>query len=210
MSTLIISRKKLDALFLALKAKSCQKWPEARMREKIALLPSMTLPELDEEEQAEEHATLDALLAAVEDETVDDLVIGEEEAPGKTAVNRKKIKKQVKTTEVEPPAKAPAKKGAVPKTPAKTGAAKESKAPKGKAPKEPKKPGVIDTILSLLQEASEKKPVTKETIVAKLAKAFPDREPDSMAKTVNVQVPTRLGKDKGVQVHKNENGYWVG
>lgn len=78
--------------------------------------------------------------------------------------------------------------------------AKEKKEKAPKKEKEPKKPGVIDTILASLKAASKDSPLTKKDIVKKLVKAFPARAEDSMAKTVNVQVPTRLGTDREVKV----------
>jgi hypothetical protein len=77
-----------------------------------------------------------------------------------------------------------------------------------KATKEtkPKGPGVIASVLEFLTEASAKAPVTKEDLVNRLAKRFPDRPKESMAKTVNVQVPGRLSREQGVNVVKAEDG----
>ena len=71
-----------------------------------------------------------------------------------------------------------------------------------KTPAKRAKVGVIATILSII----EKKPTTKEKIVEQLAKKFPDRDPESMAKTVGVQLPTRLAKDRGVKIVKDDKG----
>lgn len=78
--------------------------------------------------------------------------------------------------------------------------APKKKAPKkkGTAPKkagEPGKPGIIATIVALV-EGSGKKGITKEEILAELVANFPDRSEDSMKNTINVQVPARINKEK--------------
>jgi len=55
--------------------------------------------------------------------------------------------------------------------------------------------------------ATKDKPLTKEALGEKLAKRFPDRSAESMMRTVNVQVPARLAKEKGVNVQKGEGGF---
>ena len=67
----------------------------------------------------------------------------------------------------------------------------------------PKKPGVIASILEFIQEHG---PISKEGILKRLAKRFPEREPESMAKTINVQVPSRLNSDKSAGIKKNDKG----
>lgn len=84
-------------------------------------------------------------------------------------------------------------------------------APKKKASKKegPKKVGVIASIIEFLGKASAKKPLSKADLAEKLSEKFPDKEKNSMASTINVQVPNRIRKDKGIEVSKNENGYWI-
>ena len=96
--------------------------------------------------------------------------------------------------------KAPVKKIAKP--------AKAADKKKVKAPKEPKekKPGVLSTILEVLKKG---KPITKEGILAVLVKRFPDRASESMAKTINVQVPNRIAKEHKVKIDKTEKGYVI-
>lgn len=74
----------------------------------------------------------------------------------------------------------------------KTGKAEKSAESPGK---KPAGPGVIATIVSLI-EGSGKKGVTKEEILTALIKAFPDRKVESMKNTVNVQVPNRISKER--------------
>lgn len=92
--------------------------------------------------------------------------------------------------------------------------AKGNGKPKGKRPEKAggdKGPGVIGSIVEFLSAASEDKPITKKQIVEKLAKRFPDREAEAMAKTVNIQIPGRLKKDKSLDVRKADEGggYWI-
>ena len=69
------------------------------------------------------------------------------------------------------------------------------------------KPGVCASIIEFIQNDG---PITKADIVAKLKKRFPDRNEDSMAKTVNVQVPNRINKEKNLNVVLTDNGYQIG
>jgi hypothetical protein len=88
-----------------------------------------------------------------------------------------------------------------PKTVAKTKGTKRTDGTKGT--------GVIKSIVEFLKAASATAPITKEQLVAKLAKRFPDREPDSMTRTVNVQIGTRIEREQGITVKKNDEGYWA-
>jgi hypothetical protein len=60
---------------------------------------------------------------------------------------------------------------------------------------EPGKPGIIATIVSLV-EGSGKKGITKAEILKQLVDQFPERSEDSMKNTINVQVPARINKEK--------------
>lgn len=55
--------------------------------------------------------------------------------------------------------------------------------------------GVIASIAKLVEDAP-KKGISKEDILKALVKAFPEREKDSMSKTINVQVPSRISKER--------------
>lgn len=78
--------------------------------------------------------------------------------------------------------------------------AKEKKA----APKKDKGPGVIQTIADLIVE---KGPITKEKILKELSKKFPDRDPEAMMKTINVQLPNRMNSERGMKITLTEDGY---
>ena len=84
-------------------------------------------------------------------------------------------------------------------------AAKSPATDKPEKTKSPKKVGVIATII----KAISKKPKTKKQILARLVKRFPDREEAKMMKTINVQVPSRLRKDKELNIQKTDKGYII-
>jgi len=84
------------------------------------------------------------------------------------------------------------------------GIAPAEKVEKPKGPKKEAGPGIIKTIISLIEKAG-KKGISKETILAELIEAFPDREEKSMKNTINVQVPARISKEK-FELGKTEDG----
>lgn len=71
------------------------------------------------------------------------------------------------------------------------------------------KVGVITSIEEFLMASTEAKPLTKKQITDKLAKRFPDRDPELMAKTVGVQIPGRIQRERGVCLVKGENGFFL-
>jgi hypothetical protein len=87
--------------------------------------------------------------------------------------------------------------------------AKKSKSRKGqKADRShvnPKKPGVVAYIVSLLQESVDDGGITVEEAVKKLAKKFPDRRPESMETTFRCQAGRDLVK-LGHKVVKQRDG----
>lgn len=72
-----------------------------------------------------------------------------------------------------------------------------------------KRPGVIATIVEMLSQASEKAPVEKSVILAKLVERFPDRPEANMKSTLMMQVPSGLKIEKRIIVRSNEHGYWI-
>lgn len=69
----------------------------------------------------------------------------------------------------------------------------------------PKGPGVISTIFTLVSD-SGKTGISKAEILAKLVEMFPDRAADGMEKTINVQLPSRMSKERGITITKLESG----
>lgn len=69
----------------------------------------------------------------------------------------------------------------------------------------PKAPGIIDTIATAI-EKSGSKGISKEEIHKILVKTFPDRSPESMRNTINVQVPTNITKQRFPVIRMNGDG----
>jgi hypothetical protein len=69
----------------------------------------------------------------------------------------------------------------------------------------PAKPGVIATIVSLIEKEG---PISKEVILSNLEKAFPERDAEGMKKTINVQIPNRIRKEKNETLTSTAGGEW--
>ena len=113
-----------------------------------------------------------------EDDQDDDEVeeIKTESVPEKSAKKKEKPKKADKPTKKE-----------------------KTDKPKGKKPEKAKGKsgkGIIATIVSLLEKATKKQPITKAEIIDVLKKEFPDRDVRGMTRTVHVQVPGRISREK--------------
>jgi hypothetical protein len=70
-------------------------------------------------------------------------------------------------------------------------------------------PGVIATIFTLVHDAPVETGITKKDILAKLIEMFPERSSDGMEKTINVQLPKRMSKERDVKIIKTEVGGFV-
>lgn len=79
----------------------------------------------------------------------------------------------------------------------------------GKAPKAPKisGPGVIATIFTLV--SNSKKGISKQELIDELVKLFPDRNRDGMLKTIQVQLPSRMNKEKKVNIVKENDKFLI-
>lgn len=136
----------------------------------------------DEDKDVEEIEDIEGM----EDEDVDDdkddqdddevEEIKTESVPEKSAKKKEKPKKADKPTKEE-----------------------KTDKPKGKKPEKAKGKsgkGIIATIVSLLEKATKKQPITKAEIIDVLKKEFPDRDVRGMTRTVHVQVPGRISREK--------------
>jgi hypothetical protein len=83
---------------------------------------------------------------------------------------------------------------------------KESKKGGSGGKRAPKGEGVIATIRKCAWEASKKKGISKEEILKVLEEKFPDRDPESMKKTITAQLPNRTTNETGKPVVKLSNG----
>lgn len=125
-----------------------------------------------------------------EDDQDDDEVeeIKTESVPEKSAKKEEKPKKANKPTKEEKPKKAD-----------KPTKEEKTDKPKGKKPEKAKGKsgkGIIATIVSLLEKATKKQPITKAEIIDVLKKEFPDRDVRGMTRTVHVQVPGRISRER--------------
>lgn len=181
-----LEKKCIVELFEKLGYAEASAWTPARLGKKIAALPLLLKDDADMKTRVEKLSDRDKGLF----QTLID------------AVNTEA------TVELTEPALAD---GEAPKEQKKKGGKKPVKEKTDKPVVEKKEtgPGVIATIISILEKATEDKPVTKEDILVKLSKAFPDRETDGMKKTINIQVPSRLVNDKKlcVKTVKEEGKY---
>lgn len=214
----------LVSLLQELDMPTADKWPENRLQKKLKSLPEFIESEEAEAKTADGKKLLKTVLAAIEEEeyiTITGIPVelagagSKEEADPAKAAKEEKTAKKAKAVEEEEEDEAPAKPAKKTAKPAETEEEDDDAPakPKGKAP--PKsaggegKPGIIATIVSTVKNATEEKPVSKKGILAVLTKAFPDRDADSMMRTINVQVPNRIKKDKKLNVVKNDKGYYV-
>jgi hypothetical protein len=182
-------------LFIALGMKAAGSWTAERLSSRLAGGKLEELAEGSKLEDAAQKKLLKSLLAAIaaekEIEVIDEVEADEDGDEEPEPVKPAKGKKDAKEPEAEEDE---------PKKPKEKGKAPPKKAEGG---------GVIGTIVEVLSKATAKKPISKAQIADVLAAKFPDRTREAMLKTVNVQVPTRLRKEKNLNIEKNENGYFV-
>lgn len=93
--------------------------------------------------------------------------------------------------------------------PAKLKIRKEKSQVKAKDDKrEDLKPGVITSIQEIVLKTKEtKKSIMIEEILSFLEKRFPERDPKSMIKTIKVQLPNRMNKERDMKIEKIDNGF---
>jgi len=154
-----------------------------------AKAPKNHAPTDDEVEPEEEEET------EPEDEEQDDEMTKDEEAELEEEEERENENLKKQATNAKKPSKAQ-------QNGKKRGAPQKAGGPDG--------PGIIGSIVEFVKKATPEKPITKKEIVAKLAKRFPEKDPEGMEKTVNVQVPNRIKKEKGINIVRHpEGGYYV-
>lgn len=230
MASYKVSVHDLQELLVSLGYKLANKWPQKRLletvRDKIA--------EHEEAEECSDPALLKKLIKAVSKGVEIVLEEGGDEEEDETPKKAPKASKkkpapkdeeedeedeeeedEESEEEEEAAPKAKGKKSKEPVTvPKKAPKAKVEETAKAKTKSKKaevaKGPGVIATIVKIVEGATKTKPLTREDIFAKLVDAFPDRDAESMMATVKTQVPSRLTKDKGMTLEKNDKGaYWV-
>lgn len=189
-----VTQEQAVSIFAALDIPAAAKWTPARLQAKLNKL----------DEMVDEDADFEPEVAKLAGDIMAELKEGGEvelaESNGAPAATKGKGKAAAKGKGKE-------------EAPAGKKAAKKGKADGKK--KEDKGPGVIASIVEFLKAASSKSPLTKDQLADKLAKRFPDRERESMLRTINVQVPNRLKTDKELDVKAKDGaegepkGYWI-
>lgn len=173
--------------------------------------PAKAAKEEEEEDEEEAESNEDDEEEGDEDSDEDD---SEDEAEEEEEEEEEEVKPAKK------PAKAPKEEAKPAKKPAKAAAKadddeeEDEKVPVKKEKKAPPKPGkkgpgVIQTIIACLRKASEKKPTTKDAILAVLVETFPEREEKAMKSTISSQIPSGLKVEKGLIVQSNDKGVWL-
>lgn len=209
-----VKKAELVSLFQELGFKTAESWPDQRFQDKLQKLPKMMEDEDSQPSDPDALKLAKKLVKALNAEDEIEIVGSNgkakaeaEEAPAKKGSAKKAAKAEEPEEEEGEESETETNEDGdevVPVKEKKKGPPKKAGGPKG--------PGVIGTIVSMLTKATEKKPVTKENILDKLVETFPDRDRESMARTINVQIPNRIQNEKKLTVHKNEKkpaGYWA-
>ena len=180
-----VEKGKLVELFVALGAKGAGNWNDERLLQKVENISK--LMDGGTTLTGNQKKLYKSILAAQKDEEEIELVDSPEEEADEDEGGG-----DDEEVEEKKPAK---KKGTAPKKAGNGG------------------PGVIGSICEFLSKATEKKPLTKAAILDKLCERFPDRDRDSMSKTVGVQIPARMAKEKGVEINSKTTdegkGFWI-
>ncbi len=229
-----VSKAKLLALFIALGFKTAKKWDLAKFKERLAKLPELINKDtvVDDKELKN---LLKAIMTAAKEEKEVEIVDGdekpskkkkaeaaededdEEEEDGDDAEDEDDEEEEDDTEDDEEEDEdsededdedaEDEEEDEKPKKKKKTAAAEgDGEKKKRGAVKSAGGAGVIGTIVACLKEASKKNPVSKKDIVAKLKKAFPDRDEKGMGNTVTIQLGGRLKNEKQLDIVKVGEG----
>src|SRR4051794_18062983 len=66
--------------------------------------------------------------------------------------------------------------------------------------------GVIQSIAEFLCSATKAKPLSKDDLLAKLVKRFPEREAEKLRVTLNCQLGARIERERGIKITKDDEG----
>jgi hypothetical protein len=194
-----VQKEELVNLFKALGKDSADEWSNKRLKGMVDQLPTIVKkkPKLAAALEDEQKALLDELTKTVEDGEEIELGDGDPDDDDGDDGDGDDGEKE------KPAAKSKGKK----KKAKKDGRAENLK------PASESGPGVIASIIEFLSESNKNTPLTRDDILKKLRKRFPDRDPDGMRVTVISQLPLRLIK-RGLDVQQNKStgsdtGYWI-
>lgn len=191
-----ITRNRAIKIFEALGFKTANKWDTARLQKKLIKLDVLVGgTELDIKTQKR----VGEILGAQKKGRIVTVVDVEK------AETNKQLEQDVKDAERrEADRKAEKKKQAVRKE---KGASKK-KTEKTSATKKQKTPGVIMSILEFVKSHG---PISEEKILSLLKRRFPDRNPESMGKTIKAQLPNRMSREKSINIKvDNKDRFYIG
>lgn len=200
MSEFKVTKEAGSALLVELGFKQAPNYNAVRLQERLSKLD--TIVDGADSEDAKKVKTpgskklLAAVLGAIE-RGEEITVVGKGDKPEKAAAaSDEKPAKKAKQAEPEEEEKPKKKAG-------------KEKAEKAAPEKKAKKPGVCATIRECLENASEKKPATKEGILKVLVKRFPEREERAMKSTVGGFPSWAPSYFKVKLKDDGEGGYWI-
>ena len=200
-----VKKSKLIDLFIALGCSTANKWNDERLLTKAGTITKI----YDKQELTDKQKKLYKEIVAAQKENKEiELVGGGDEDKEEKKADKKKdkpSKDKQKDSDTEGD-------GSEVEDKDKEEDEGEEKTEKKKGPKKAgggKGPGVIDSIIEFLGAASAAKPLSKDKCVELLKDRFKDRDETGMRKTVSIQLPSRIRKEKGLAIEKNENGYWI-
>ena len=183
-----VTKNRAIKIFEALGFKTASKWDEARLQKKLIKLDTLIEgAELDKKTQKRVNDILRAQKGGRKVVVIDPDDAAADKKRGKEVEDSKK---RVASEKAEKKGKAQRKQDKV---------EGKKKTPKKK---EPKKPGVIATILEIIQS----NPASKKQILDRLKTRFPDRPVEGMEKTISAQLPNRMAKEKGIKIKVDDKG----
>lgn len=194
-AAVLLPYKDVVELFYKAGLKNAESWSKEKLLKKLSTVDVLFTESMFDEDEEELKDLYMQISQAIEEG--EELEVDMDEAVDAPIVEKKKKKGFVKTK--------------VKKAPSEKKEKKEGKGRGGVAGV--KRVGVVDTIITLLQKATERKPITKPDILKVLTDKFgpgteADKDPKGMQSTVNTQISTKL-KDRGISVHKNDKGFWA-
>jgi outer membrane biosynthesis protein TonB len=209
--TMQVKKADLVQLYEELGLKNVDSWPTKLLSKKIPVIPELAAEFEDGLESPKAQKTLDAILEALHDEEIVELMGEISIMPPTTKVKKTKVVEEEEDEEQEEvPAKKKVKKEEVP---AKKKVKKEehtSDSNGNSYTERFRKVGICGIILDSLTSASKKNPASKDGILKLLTKKFKDRNPIAMARTINGQIHYNLKKLKNIDVSTNgEGGFWI-
>lgn len=215
------TRASVVEIFESLGFSGAGKWKKERLHGRVLSLPkSMTDESLGDDDL---DRLVQELIQCVKDgdeieivqddeEAAEDVVKDESETPLTKAKKKGKKSKEPEYEDVEDDEEEATAEDDVVEEVAVTKKAKpaKTKPAKSKTKKDgpvKNKPGVITSIIEILQGTSKKNAVTIDDVVSQLIERFPDRPEKGMRSTVQTQVRYRLPKQYNVQAA--DGRYWI-